>query len=93
MPKPHFPVRGGPRPSEWSSTPPEAYAHSLPPDSHPPHELEAEVRRLREELARTQASSPRRAHAGVASIPMVWIALGACGVALLFALLAILRHG
>ncbi len=71
-------------------------------------ELEAEVARLQRELERVSPESARPASAphnnARPDIPayfyrpdaprfMVWVALGLCGVGLLFALFALARHG
>jgi hypothetical protein len=62
--------------------------------------LEAEVQRLRQELAQARSAPPAAkpthgltARGGMTSSNMIWVALALCGAGLLFALLAILHHG
>ena len=55
-------------------------------------EMEAEIQRLRAELRQTKRPVFRLPDfSGGAS--MVWVALGVCGAALAFAILAVLNHG
>lgn len=108
MPKSHFPPRGGPHPPAWASgahRPTERGSGVEPnpprlPEQGFPHQraLEAEVQRLRQELARAQSAqgenlSPAPAARGTATNGMIWVALALCGLGLVFALLAILHHG
>ena len=88
MPRPHYPASGGARMPYVN--------HRAAPgpgagDCAGCRELTAEVARLRGELSRNQKSGGP-GFLGT-SLPMVWAALGVCGVGLLFALLALVRHG
>ncbi|HZP80973.1 MAG TPA: hypothetical protein VFB21_04990 [Chthonomonadaceae bacterium] len=108
MPKSHFPLRGGPHPPVWASgagrlsernagAEPSA-ARILGQELLDRHALEAEVQRLRQELARVRKAqadrpSPGPAARGAATSGMIWVALALCGLGLAFALLAVLNHG
>ena len=88
MPRPHFPVRGGahaqPRYAGVGSTDVAAVCEGC-------KEKNAELERVRQELshARSKDGAARR----FAGPGMMWMALGVCGIGLLFALAAILHHG
>lgn len=96
MPKSHFPVRGGPQPSAWTSRPfapskeNDAPVGATMPQGKPSlHSLEAENQRLKQELERVRKSEPAGISSPPASHHMVWIACALCGAAFLFALAAL----
>jgi hypothetical protein len=109
MPKSHFPPRGGPHPPVWASGARSLSERNAGAEPDPPRartekelsgrrDLEAEVRRLRQELTqvrKTQADrpSPGPEARGAATSGMIWVALALCGLGLAFALLAVLNHG
>ncbi|HZO87646.1 MAG TPA: hypothetical protein VFB38_04845 [Chthonomonadaceae bacterium] len=110
MPRPHFPARGGPFSPAWAHDPQTDAPRSASRNGSPHSEaeepksasyqaLEAEIQRLRQELARVQSRS-RLTGEGTGAAPrgptapaMLWVALAVSGAGLLFALLAILYHG
>jgi hypothetical protein len=74
---------------------PQSYSarHSDNQDSCPGcREKSAEIERLRNEVASAQSHRETGIRRMAAS-PMIWAALGICGVGLLFAILAIAHHG
>ena len=100
MPKPHYPPQGGPYLPAWAK-PSQNAAESgaqtggqkpAPVGKSPNQAVESE--RIRRERFAPQIQ-PRwlAEHPGKASVKMVWVALGVCGAVLVFALLALLRHG
>ncbi|HLK55660.1 MAG TPA: hypothetical protein VKU00_03800 [Chthonomonadaceae bacterium] len=102
MPKPHYTPQGGPHLPAWArpaanpaepATEPTGSRKPAGPSAAP--YAGGEVERLRRERASAEQAPPRllASHPGNASTKMVWVALGAFGAVILFALLALLRHG
>ncbi len=92
MPKPHLPPHAGPYAPAWTSE--ARRPEPAPSEPRTRAELEAEIARLRGELARLQDYEQIEMVTGSnRSVSMVWCALGLCGAALLFAIAAILYHG
>jgi hypothetical protein len=94
MPKSHFPARGGPQPFAWNHSRPAPPGESgtspgdIPSSGNASlHALEAENRRLRQELERARNSDTTGlTTVGANSRHMVWIACALCAAALIFAL-------
>ena len=102
MPKPHYPPQGGPHLPAWArpvvrlpESPLPSEGKAPPPDAGKRHEREARTVRLQPDLMRTPEGLPAwlASHPGKGSVKMVWVALGVCGAVMLFALVALLRHG
>ncbi|MCX6382038.1 MAG: hypothetical protein NT023_21620 [Armatimonadetes bacterium] len=99
MPKPLYPAQGGVHRAHWMS--PKASSTSETPStklsSAPPQrerELEAENVRLKAELEqlRREQPSPIFISNTHTPTPFVWIALGVCGLCLLFTFAMLLRR-
>jgi hypothetical protein len=89
MPRPHYPQKGGAHVPAWSSpVPPPAHGKGNK-ESKRHAELQAEILRLRKALSDVS----RGVGHGKASIPMVWIALGACCCGIVFILIAFMHRG
>jgi hypothetical protein len=91
MPRPHYPLRGGAQiqPRYGSSGSSDASG-----DCEQCKAKSTELDRMRQELARLRQDAAVGARPPlVAGAGMVWAALAICGGGLLFALIAILRHG
>jgi len=87
MPRPHFPPRGG------SRIPQQAVRGADGLDICPGcKDKTAEIERLRADIAAAM-SVREEGRRRMAASPMVWAALGICGVGLLFAIFAIVHHG
>jgi hypothetical protein len=94
MPRPYYPHRAGPYAPAWH---PDA-AEGRPFESEPRTrtELEAEIERLRAELAQLpqeEGGSQRKTNDAHRARTMLWCALGLCAAALLFTIIAIQYHG
>lgn len=88
MPRPNIPVRGGPHAPQTSGK-----ASDSGSGCSRCRELSAELEKVKQQAAKggrggSAAGFPLR---GSPSL-MVWTVLGACGMGLLFALLALIRH-
>jgi hypothetical protein len=103
MPAPHYPSRRGQESHAWASGP-----RNRAPRSHNDTDrlsvgdgeslsrqaLEAEVERLRYELACARQQNPGSVFAFAPTpVQMVWVALAICGAALLFTIMAVWLKG
>ena len=91
MPRPHYPVSAGALAHRRYSVGANVDALNECPGCQAKN---AEINRLGQELAKVQRDAAFPRGAGIsAGSGMMWAALGICGVAIVFALAAILRHG
>src|SRR5690242_8846264 len=102
MPKPHYTPQGGPYLPAWTK-PTSGVAATSERDQKPAeagqgHTFQprttSNALRITHHAPQPQ-EQPRwlASHPGKASVKMVWVTLGICGAVLLFALVALLRHG
>jgi hypothetical protein len=89
MPRPHFPARGGARLPQYGNS---ASSSDRQETCQGCKEKAAEIARLRNDINASKSVREEGRRRMIAS-PMLWAALGICGVGLLFAIFAIVRHG
>ena len=94
MPKPNYSAQHDPRAARM----PLRTSHGPASESaEAPHQdaqaLEAEVQRLRTELARSRPRKSGTAASSPDAQTMVWLAIAICGGCLVFAIVALMRHG
>jgi len=94
VPKPYFPPHAGPYAPAWSAEP--HASHLAGSEPHRRAAIEAEIERLRAELAEMpheDGVAPEPVDNSRLSKTMLWCALLLCGAALLFAVFAVIAHG
>jgi len=90
MPRPHFPVQGGAHAQPRHGV---AMSSDSTGSCDKCREKAAEIDRLRQQLAHARNGDSAGVRPRLAAAGMVWMALGICGIGLLFALAAVMRHG
>jgi hypothetical protein len=94
MPKPLHSSRGGPQPVAWQAGPARPSQPSdTGMDAATRRALEAEIERLRQELAYLRSNQPHKPLLWCGKpFPMTWVAIALCSASLLFAIVAIIYH-